>query len=314
MFSEDQSIAFVMSPRLGDALISMVVVANLQRNGYRVDVFSDHLAALRDWFPGFQIHLSVAPGDPTHVLEPYDVLLHAYRSDVVVGARDASRVQVMDEWPTYRQVKPMVEIQQDLCRHELRLAAVSPDNGLQIPASVRPAMHERRIVIHPTASAPHKEWLPARFSRLVQALQADDWEPRLIMTPAERDAWRGVVEPSLFAPTKSLDEVSRYLCESAWMIGNDSGLAHLASNLGTPTVTLAIRRTVATRWRPGWAPSEVVFPPPLIPSRALKDIFWKYLIPTHRVLSAFALLRAKAPHERRYHSGFSANHVRNVRP
>lgn len=126
-----------MSPRIGDTLISMVVANNLVRHGIDVTVFSRHLHAMRKWFPGFRIEPELHAAQARNRLEHFDVMLHAYESDVLDDARDwHPRVWVMDRWATYRQVKPMVDIQLDLCRHCFGLDGLTRDNGLVVPVDV----------------------------------------------------------------------------------------------------------------------------------------------------------------------------------
>jgi hypothetical protein len=268
-----QSIALLMSPRLGDSLLTMVVANNLQRNGYRVVVFGDYMFSLKDWFPAFEIHPAVKPADARASLAGFDVLLHAYAPDVIEGTRAwHPRVLVMDEWPRYRQVKNMVQIQMELCTFELGLSDVVGDNGLIAPSHLRRRSHTKRVVIHPTANLTRKSWLPRRF--------------------AERADWDWLDQQGFPRPRfASLAEVAAWLYESGWFVGNDSGIAHLASNLGVPAVTLAVRRKIAIRWRPGWAPARAVLPLPVLPGKIAKDRLWKLFLPVSRVLHAFKELR-----------------------
>ncbi len=112
-----QTIAFQMSQCLGDSLLAMIVVNNLARNGYRVVVFGDYIHALKDWFPSFEIHPTVKPEHAHEVLGRFDVLLHAYPRNVVEGTREwHPQCLVMDEWPTFRQTRNMVEIHVDICQ------------------------------------------------------------------------------------------------------------------------------------------------------------------------------------------------------
>jgi len=290
-----QTIAFHLSQCLGDSLLAMIVVHNLVRNGYRVEVFGDYLYSLKDWFPSFDIHPTVKPEQARDRLGRFDVLLHIYPRNVVDGCRDwHPRCLVMETWPSFRQVRNMVDIHLDLCEKELGLIDVVRGNGLTVPAGLTHRACQRRVAIHPTASIEQKMWLPGRFLSLAHRLRAQGFEPEMIVAPHERDDWlhlqreHGIAVP-LFA---SLDEVAKRLCESGWFIGNDSGLAHLASNMGVPAVSLMVRNRIARRWRPGWAPSVAVLPLPVLPGRFAKDRLWRYLLPVSRVQRAFEALQA----------------------
>lgn len=292
-FRPEQSFAFVMSPRLGDSLLSMVVVNNLVRNGYRVKVFSAQIYALRAWFPGFDIEPVPARADAFARLIAYDVVLHAYHADKVL-APDASHsnIVVMDDWPVYRQVKNMVDIQTEICQKHFGLAKVVRDNGLVAPVGLTPRINMSRVIIHPVASDKQKSWLPMRFVKLALWLRTLGFEPEFLLPPEAIAQWKWLGRYG-FAPSAygSLGEVAARIAESGWVIGNDSGIGHLASNLGVPTISLAMRRSIAQRWRPGWAPSRAVLAPSLMPSRYLKEKYWKYLLSTARVMAAFDALR-----------------------
>ena len=85
-----------------------------------------------------------------------------------------------------------------------------------------------------------------------------------------------------------LSLVAARLSMTSWFIGNDSGLGQLASNVGTPTLTLFPVSRKAQRWRPCWSASAVVLPrlsenlPELI-----RHVFWKYAIKPDQVLRVF---------------------------
>ena len=289
-----QTIAFHLSQCLGDSLLAMIVVNNLVRNGYRVEVFGDYLYSLKDWFPSFDVHPSVEPEQARERLGHFDVLLHVYPRNVVEGCRDwHPRCLVMETWPSFRQIRNMVDIHIDLCEKELGLIDVVRVNGLTVPAGLTHRACMRRVAIHPTASIEQKMWLPGRFLSLARLLRARGFEPEVIVAPHERGNWLHLQrEQDIAVPQfASLNEVAAWLYESGWFIGNDSGLAHLASNLGVPAVSLMIRNRIARRWRPGWALSVAVLPLPVLPGRFAKDRLWRYYLPVSRVLRAFDTLR-----------------------
>jgi len=289
-----QTVAFRMSQCLGDSLLAMIVVNNLARNGHRVVVFGDYIHALKDWFPAFEVHPTVKPEQARDLFAGFDVLLHAYPRNVVDGVRDWHRnVLVMDEWPTFRQVKTMVDIHVEVCRVDLGLTDVVPDNGLIAPAHLRHRSHSKRVVIHPTASLQRKMWLPERFLALALQLRASGFEPEVIVAPPERADWAHLQQHGLPVRTfGSLNEVAAWIHESAWFIGNDSGLAHLASNVGVPAISLMVRNKIARRWRPGWTSSRAVLPLPILPGKIAKDLLWQRFLPVSRVLRAFDELQA----------------------
>lgn len=268
-----QRIAFVMSPRIGDTLISMVMVQNLVQAGYQVSIFSRHLHALRRWFPHFDIAPALDAARVREVLTPFDVVLHAYAADVVGDVRSWHPCAwVMDEWPTYRQVKPMIDIQLDVCRRDFGLEGLTRHNGMEAPAGTLAHVTPSLVIIHPTASDPHKEWLPQRFVRLARQLHARGYDVQFVVEPRHVQQWRWIEAQGLrLVAHDSLDSLAAWISGAGLFIGNDSGLAHLASNVGVPAISLAMRHRIALRWAPGWAPSEALTPLPLLPGRWAKE-------------------------------------------
>ncbi|WP_429498529.1 glycosyltransferase family 9 protein [Robbsia andropogonis] len=310
--SVNHSYAFVMSPRLGDSLLSMIVVHNLARHGYRIKVFGDQIHALRDWFPGFDIAPGLTPHDASSALAPYDVILHAYHADKVLPPGDRhANVIVMDDWPIYRQIRNMVDIQLDVCRVHFGLTDLVRENGIaQLPSSavratapgesersrrpLTPRGDMRRVVIHPVASDSQKSWRPKRFVALALQLRARGFDPEFVLPQSALENWRWLPSYGLRAyASPDLSQIAERIVTAGWVIGNDSGLGHLASSLGVPTVALAMRPRIAARWQPGWAPSEMVLPLPVVPGRFLKETCWKYLVSSARVLRAFDILRRR---------------------
>jgi len=292
-FTSEQTYAFVMSPRLGDSLLAMVVANNLVRKDFRVTVFSTQLIALRTWFPHIDIRPLPAGDAVIPCLNAFDIVLHAFHADLLVSPEALrARTVVFDDLPVYRQVKNMVDIHMELCEQHFGLTQPVRENGMTPPAHTRSTVEARRVIIHPVASDQQKSWRPQRFVKLAKALKAQGFEPEFLLPRNALPQWQWL-ETQGFRPTSpgGLEAVATRIAESGWVIGNDSGIGHLASNLGIPTVSLARRRRIAQRWRPGWAPSRAVVALPLLPSRFLKEKFWKFLLSTGRVMRAFHALR-----------------------
>ena len=79
----------------------------------------------------------------------------------------------------------------------------------------------------------------------------------------------------------TLDLLARFIYESGYLIGNDSGLGHLASALGVPVLTFCRRKTWANMWAPSFQQGVVLTPSSLIPNISgfrLRDRYWKKFI------------------------------------
>lgn len=289
---KDQKIAFIVS-RLGDSLISMIVVNNLVQNGFKVTVFGDYIFSLKNLFPWVDIHPKPESNLVRETLVNYDVLLHAFSADILADAKTWHPfVRVLEDSPYNWLRIPMVDIQVKFCVHELLLKNVTQQNNISPASNLVPKKYPNRIVIHPTSYEKKRSWTPEKFLALAKSLQQRGFDPQFIVSPSERATCNWLVAQGFALPEfSSLEQVASWIFESGWFIGNDSGIGHLASNLNIPTVTLGMRKRLLQRWRPGWAKGEVLFPPPWLVTRPLKEACWQYLISVKQVLDAFDRLR-----------------------
>lgn len=293
---------------LGDLLITLVLSNNLKRAGYEVTTFHPFLQGLQPWFP-------------TLPLAPFPETVDGFDRFFIIYERTPRMFKVLEEcqkkYPDKTTVlNPIATFKNDyayweqgrfegtrsfvdnlyfFCKDILQLPAPTIENGIVIPPSVTPRKFLSRVVIHPTSALERKNWPKEKFLQLASALKAQGLEPVFILTPEEKKGeWKDVEAPS-FA---SLSDLVIYVCESGYMIGNDSGIGHLASCLGLPTLTLCRSERIARFWRPGWSLSERLYPSLWIPNLKfcrLRETYWKKWITVNLVLKEFAKLRAHAP-------------------
>ena len=291
---DPRSAAFVMSPALGDSLNLLIVANNLALAGWRVDVFGAHAHALAAWFPNLTIAPALERGVARSVLTGYQHVIQMHR--------DRPLTQVGDWHPGFIDLHEVEYADNPHCmakrfadfaaaRFELQNVVIS--NGMQPPADLVFRRHASRVAIHPEASTPDKRWSPERFLDLFRRLQATGLQVEFILEERERLRWEQHADqlPPLrsFASSALLAE---WLYESGWFIGNDSGVGHLASALGIPTLTIFRRRGVAQRWRPGFAAGVIVLPSWWVPTASLKERWWRESISVRRVMKAFRGLRS----------------------
>jgi heptosyltransferase-3 len=145
---------------------------------------------------------------------------------------------------------------------------------------------KKRIVIQPTSSDKMKNWSPKKFLKLAKILQKNGWEPLFCVAPGEYQEWQQIVK-NKFSLQKfpDLAQLAAFIYESGYMIGNDSGVGHLASALGIPTLTIIKRIRKFYRWRPGWGIGRVICP--LFKLPIYHDFFWQYLVSPKRVFREF---------------------------
>jgi ADP-heptose:LPS heptosyltransferase len=101
------------------------------------------------------------------------------------------------------------------------------------------------IAIHPGsgAFAPARRWMPPRWAALADTLIEDGYRVVLVGGPEEADLRRSVLGVMTHANQvidlggrTMLPELAAVLRRCVLLIGNDSGLTHLASSVGTPVV------------------------------------------------------------------------------
>jgi len=122
---------------------------------------------------------------------------------------------------------------------------------------------DRKIaLIHPAAAFATKQWATENFARIVEYVAERGFAPVAVAAPHEQAVLENLVaESSVHIETfdLSLPEVTALAARSQLFVGNDSGIAHIASAVGTRCVVVFGSSNIA-HWRP-WnsAPAEVVF-------------------------------------------------------
>ena len=285
-------IAFISSHRLGDTLLGMIVVNNLRREGFAVEVFSQVVFGLKEWFPGITVFPFSEFKNRASTYQHIWVERPNRRIDLTDCPQTKSNV-VLKESPLYRMALPMSTIHQLICQYELGIAHPVVENGLVIPESAQATKDPQKIIIHPTSSSRLKNWKMQGFIQIGRLLQDQGFDPEFIVAPQDVNIPIRLREAGLNCYSHSdLGSVARRLCTASWFIGNNSGIGHLASNVRTPTITLfALPRRVG-RWQPCWAPATAVLPAlsEKIPE-LLRHIIWKHWITPEGVLAAFQNFR-----------------------
>lgn len=105
----------------------------------------------------------------------------------------------------------------------------------------RPVDATPRVAVAVGAAHPTKLWPIERFAELVARLRSSDIAVTVVGGPGEdglvRAAARGD-DVAIWDPRRPLIELAAHLSGCAVLVGNDSGLLHLAEAVGTPVVGL----------------------------------------------------------------------------
>ncbi|MDX2178679.1 MAG: glycosyltransferase family 9 protein [Bryobacteraceae bacterium] len=116
--------------------------------------------------------------------------------------------------------------------------ALPPPPG--VPRIAVPQVPRTRVVVHPFSGSPRKNWPLHRFQALARELSAD---------------W--AIAPDGAERFSNLYDLACWLGGARLYIGNDSGITHLASAVGTPVVAL-FGPTDPAVWAPRGAQVEII--------------------------------------------------------
>jgi lipopolysaccharide heptosyltransferase III len=121
---------------------------------------------------------------------------------------------------------------------------------------------QKFALIHPAAAFATKQWPANNFARVAEFLAEAGFATVAIAGPYETQVLNELIANSSVRIVRfdlSLPEVSALASRAQLFVGNDSGIAHIATAVGTPSVVIFGSSNIV-HWRP-WsqAGAEVVF-------------------------------------------------------
>ena len=117
-------------------------------------------------------------------------------------------------------------------------------------------------LIHPVAAFDTKQWATEKFANVIEFLYQNDLPSIAVGTPKEQATLENLKDlarvPINIFTDLSLPEITALAARAKIFVGNDSGIAHIAAAVETPSVVIFGSSNVA-HWRP-WtnAPYEIV--------------------------------------------------------
>ena len=298
--------AVIPSTGIGDALLMMVASHALLKKSYEVTTYHRRLQEMQEWFVGHQFKPTFSLDD----LQGCDLIIlqnnNSKRVSELIEARTNHTLKHLSIfYPTYKKgkhpplsktdrvfdgKKTMVENIASETAALLQEEASSTDNGLIVLKELTHRLHPNRIVIQPLSTDPKRTWLSSRFIKLAKKLRGKGFEPIFTLTPNQQadPRWQesGIEIPSF----KSLSELTSYVYESGFVIGNDSLLPHIASNLNIPHLVIGHLEDHMRLWQPGWLKGKLIMPPSWAPNIKFfrsRDTHWKQWITVREVLRGF---------------------------
>lgn len=295
--------AVICSKGMGDGLMMMVASHRLKLEGYQVTTFQDTLGQLNEWFPGH----SFAKRSTIENLDSFDfILLQNDNTPFSFNLIDRYREKIHVFYASYEEGKhrprtskdylfnrsqPMVtNIAEGIASLLGKIDSIQ-ENGITVPKGLSYRKHQNRVIIHPTSTTPQRTWNAEKFINVARDLEKKGFCPVFSVSPLERERWLSLLQNRFPLPEfPTVSELAAYLYESHFLIGNESGTGHLASNLGIPTLIAAGCPKQMALWRPGFLLGQVVTPPPYIPNfklLRLREKKWQTFISTRRILKTF---------------------------
>lgn len=141
------------------------------------------------------------------------------------------------------------------------ISADPGDLGLARPDTPSPA--PGAVVVHPGAGFPSRRWPPDRFAEVARALAEACRRVVVTGSAAERElaetvAWQAKLPAdAVLAGRLGLGRLAALVAEARLVISNDTGVGHLATAYGTPSVLLFGPTAPAGWGPPGDRPQHV---------------------------------------------------------
>lgn len=118
-------------------------------------------------------------------------------------------------------------------------------------------------LFHPAAAFAMKQLETKNFARVAEFLREKDFQTVAVATEAESDVLENLKKnssvPIITFDDLTLPEITALASHAELFVGNDSGIAHIAAAVGTPSVVIFGPSNI-NHWRP-WtdAPNEIVY-------------------------------------------------------
>lgn len=298
---------------LGDGLISLTLANNLFINGFKVDTYHPKkLYQLQNWFLDLKILPFPKDDKIDELINSYDIIFVSYDtssfiSKLIEKGKQKNNLIVLNPSPSkkigsqpyYKDAyfDPTINMPENIerfCKAVLHLDKYVNVNN------IRPLQHliynknKDRVIIHPTSAKEGKNWPKIKYVKLAEYFKRINKNPVFVMSTEEKKGWIDIENRGY--EVKAFDDLSdlaSYIYESYAMIGNDSGIGHLASSLKIPTVTIFRNYRSSCLWRPGFYKNISIYPSRYIPnisSFRLRDKYWKKFISVKKVVKSCNLM------------------------
>ncbi|PCI92637.1 hypothetical protein COB11_06925 [Candidatus Aerophobetes bacterium] len=302
------NVAVLCANGLGDGLLMMIIATNFSKRGHTVTLFHDDFSVLSPLFPK-TIHKKYPDiKDFYKTFKDYDLLLvendNSDKAWELIRLRNEEKLDnVTFLFPTpckkaetkrdytFNPKLPVATNLEIASKRLLQFKEASKNNGITLGEGLISRKYKNRVVLHPTSKDPKRNWKKEQFIKLAHLLQEDGFTIALALSKEERKSFEDCRE-FLMPEFDSFKDLASYIYESGYLIGNDSGLGHLASNLNVPTLTISGNPKRVKLWRPDWYLNKVVTLKCELPNFKgigfrFRESYWQNFISVSRVYKQF---------------------------
>lgn len=286
-----KKVAVVCNTGLGDAILFERLAHALSEEGKQCTVFGHYLEKFSSWYPYIEFK-----NYPEDIENPFSSFWSYYDGYIFQEYAPGSHVIRLNKWvlgENYRLKNESWRMHQERFLKDI-FGIENPRvvSSIKAPEGYEFRKFPKRVLIHPTSLKEEKNWPVKKFIALAQQLKLEGYDPCFCVSEGEKELWQGYLKSTQLALyVLPLSELCALVYESGYFIGNDSGISHLASALGIPSLKIFDRASRARFWSGGWDRSHEVTPWPL-PSRLLRVKYWKNFLSVARVLRRFKELTA----------------------
>jgi ADP-heptose:LPS heptosyltransferase len=128
-------------------------------------------------------------------------------------------------------------------------------DDLALPRPAMPSPAPGAVVVHPGAAFPARRWPPERFAEVARTFARAGHRVVVTGSPAEQDlasrvaTGAGLRDDAVLAGGTGLVALAALVADAALVVCGDTGVGHLATAYGTPSVVL-FGPTPPARWGP----------------------------------------------------------------
>ena len=293
------------SQGLGDGIIFLSLSQNLQKGGYDVDTYHPFLEEL-----GGFCDLKIKKPNLDLLEEScLDSTFSSY--DLIIINTDSSKINLaLQKWTEKNALKKSIKVYflhattckgkklpgnyyldrektivenlKNFSLRALNIKEASKDSPFFLKENIEYRKYPNRIAIHPSCKNKQRAWPLEKFIFLAKKIKKKGYDPVFTVSKTEEKDYEDIRKYGLYLLSfSSLSSFAKFIAQSGFFLGNDSGIGHLASSLKIPTFTIFSSPRKQKFWKPDFFYSSGIMPLNLIPNiknMRLREKYWKKFI------------------------------------